>query len=206
MSQLNTWRKRHEKLSRFHIFFRPWSDLLKRVAGAPRGADRGRSKEKSRPNHPLGATGNMPTRSSAVFWAQEGVHPCHLDRNTGDHGENPLKNIDFGVRRLLFSRGARPLFFEGRGHFFERKKKSLFSRKNVRRLLCWYSGCAGAMQQVQNKKKFSRPPREVPRALVPPYLANFRASRGASRGGPGPKNPKKNFSSKTPQNHLKMVF
>ena len=111
-------------------FFRPWSDLLKRVAGAPRGADWGRNNGKSEAKHPLGATGNMPTRSSAVFWAQEGVHLCHLDRNTGDHGEKPLKNIDFRVRPrpLLFSRGARPLFFEGAAPF-SREKSLCFREK-----------------------------------------------------------------------------
>ena len=114
--------------------------------------------------HPLRASVAMPTRSSAVFWAQEGVHLCHLDRNTGDHGEKPLKIIDFRVRRRpLFSRGARPLFLRGRPLFRE-KKKSLFSRKNVRRLLCWYSGCAGAMRQVQNKKFIFSP---LGRALAP---------------------------------------
>ena len=70
----------------------------------------------------------MPTRSSAVFWAQEGVHLCHLDRNTGDHGENPLKIIDFRVRLLFFEGGA-ATFFEGRGHFFERKKSLCFREK-----------------------------------------------------------------------------
>ena len=132
------------------IAFRPWSDLLKRVAGAPRGADRGRNNGKSESKHPLGATGNMPTRSSAVLWAQEGVHLCHLDRNTGDHGENPFRPLTF--------------FEGGAGLHFREKKKSLFSRKNVRRLLCWYSGCAGAMQQVQNKKFIFSP---LGRALAP---------------------------------------
>ena len=72
----------------------------------------------------------MPTRSSAVFWAQEGVHLCHLDRNTGDHGENPLKNIDFGraARATFFEGGAAP-FFEGRGSIFERKKSLCFREK-----------------------------------------------------------------------------
>ena len=126
------WSGRSVGASEKRDFFRPWSDLLKRVAGAPRGADRGRNNGKSEAKHPLGATGNMPTRSSAVFWAQEGVHLCHLDRNTGDHGEKPLKNIDFGraaAARAPFFRGGRgSIFATARLHFRE-KKKSLFSRK-----------------------------------------------------------------------------
>ena len=81
--------------------------------------------------------------------------------------KNPRKSSIFGCGgggARSFFRGGRGSFFRGGRLHFREKKKSLFSRKNVRRLLCWYSGCAGAMRQVQNKKIIFSP---LGRALAP---------------------------------------
>ena len=81
--------------------------------------------------------------------------------------KNPRKSSIFGCGgggARSFFRGGRGSFFRGGRLHFREKKKSLFSRKNVRRLLCWYSGCVGAMQQVQNKKFIFSP---LGRALAP---------------------------------------
>ena len=80
----------------------------------PRAATGGRSKEKSRPNHPLGAPGDMHTRSSAVFWPQEGGPMIWFRSKNAEYLRNPLQKPRFlGIFGVARARGRGRLFLAG---------------------------------------------------------------------------------------------